>query len=120
LLGVAAAVRRARQPGTAADLRFIAFFVISTAAWIATSANGRYGVLVLLLVGPCLARVVELVGGLRAARIAVPVVLAAQVTACAIMSPPRWHIAESWTREWFPFHVPERARQEPVLYLTIE
>jgi hypothetical protein len=111
-LGVLAARRRAFP-----DARFVAFFLIAMGAWIATSGNGRYGMLVLLLVGPCLALALERTGGMRVARIALPVVLVAQVTAIAMISPPRWFMAERWSREWFPFHAPERP---PALYLTME
>lgn len=111
-LGVLAARRRAFP-----DARFVAFFLIAMGAWIATSGNGRYGMLVLLLVGPCLALALERAGGVRVARIALPVVLVAQVTAIAMISPPRWFMAERWSREWFPFHAPERP---PALYLTME
>lgn len=115
-----ALLRRGRVGAAAHDARFIAFFLISTAAWIATSGNARYGLLVLLLVGPCIVRVADLAAGARAARIAVVVLLAAQVTAVALISPLRWFVAESWTPRWFPVVVPERALREPVLYLTME
>jgi hypothetical protein len=119
-LAARALARRGRLTASEADLRFIAFVLISLAAWIATSGNARYGLLVLLLAGPCVARVADLAMGARAARVAVAVVLFAQVVACAMISPLRWFVSESWTREWFPFEVPERARREPVLYLTME
>ena len=114
-LGIAAARRR-----DVPDVRFIAFFLIAAGAWIATSGNGRYGMFVLLLIGPCLARTLELAGGLRFARIALPVVLVAQLAAMTMNSHSRWFLAESWSREWFPFVVPERAQREPALYLTME
>jgi hypothetical protein len=113
-------VRRRAVPFTGNDARFLSFFLLALAAWIWTSGNARYGLLVLLLVGPCLARVVDAAAGARAARVVLAVVLVAQVTACAMISPPRWFIAERWSREWFPFAVPERAKREPVLYLTME
>ena len=99
------------------DMRFLAFFLIAMSAWIATSGNGRYGMLILLLLGPALAHALQAGAGERVARIALPVVLVAQVTAMAMISPPRWFMAESWTSQWFPFVVPERA---PALYLTME
>lgn len=114
-LGVMVARRR-----DVPDVRFIAFFLLSTAAWIATSGNGRYGMFVLLLIGPCVARTAELAGGMRFARIALPVVLVAQLGAMTMNSHSRWFLAESWSREWFPFVVPERAQREPALYLTME
>lgn len=119
-LALVAMVRRGRALLGMHDARFLAFVLIASLAWIWTSGNARYGMLVLLLVGPCLARVVELAAGMHVARIVVPVVLVAQVVACAMISPLRWGIAERWTREWFPFAVPERAQREPALYLTLE
>jgi hypothetical protein len=105
---------------TNTDIRFVSFFLIAMVAWIWTSGNARYGMLLLLLVGPCFARVVDAAGGASAARIVLAVALVAQVAAVAMISPPRWFIAERWSREWFPFVVPERATREPVLYLTME
>jgi hypothetical protein len=76
--------------------------------------------IVLLLAGVCLARVVErlLPGG--AARTALAVLLAVQLTAMVVASPPRWFVAERWSWHWLPYAVPERAVREPALYLTVE
>ncbi len=104
----------------AADARFLAFFLLSLSFWIATSANGRYGLLVLLLAGPCAARLAERALAARAARGALLVLIAAQSAACAMISPARWFVAERWSRQWLPFEVPERARRQPALYLTVE
>lgn len=108
-----AAARRRHVP----DVRFLAFFLIAMGVWIATSGNGRYGMLILLVLGPVLAHALQAAVGERAARMALPVVLVAQVTAIAMISPPRWFMAESWTSQWFPFVVPERG---PALYFTME
>jgi hypothetical protein len=104
----------------AGDARFFAFFLAAAAAWIWTSGNGRYGLLVLLLAGPCAARLADRALPMRAARGALLVVLAAQVTVMVMNSPPRWFLAERWSREWFPFVVPERALAQPAVYLTVE
>jgi hypothetical protein len=32
----------------------------------------------------------------------------------------RWFIAEPWSTRWLPYEVPERARREPALYLSVE
>jgi len=103
-----------------ADRGLLAFFTTALALWLATSANGRYGMLVLLLIGPCLARLVDHVLPLKAARGALLVLLAVQVTACVLVSPTRWFLAERWSRTWFPLAVPEQAQSEPALYLTVE
>ncbi len=111
-------VRRGALQGV--DWRVLGFFVAALALWLATSANARYGLVVLLLAGVCLARVVERVLPGRAARIALGVLLAVQLGITFIASPPRWFLAETWSRHWFPYAVPERALREPALYLTVE
>ena len=119
-LAGAAAVRRRLPEIASADTRFFLFFFVSMAAWIWTSGNARYGILLLLLVGPCVARALDAAGGARAARLGLAVMLVVQLTACLMVSPPRWFITERWTGAWLPFAAPERARSEPALYLTIE
>ena len=124
-LALAGLRRAARVPAggaalSRADLRIFGFFLLCLAAWIATSANARYGLFVLLLAGPCLARAVEALMPLRYTLLGLALLLAAQIAACASSSPPRWFIAEQWSRDWFAFAAPERARAAPALYLTIE
>jgi hypothetical protein len=103
-----------------ADWRLLGFFAASYVVWLATSANGRYGLLVLLLAGVCLARLVERLLPLGAARIVLAVLLIAQVAGGAMVSAPRWFIADRWSRQWLPFVPAERALREPALYLTVE
>ena len=88
--------------------------------WLATSANGRYGMVVLLLAGVCLAYLAERLLPLRVARIALGVLLALQLVTSIVAAPPRWFIAEPWSKRWFPYEAPERALREPALYLTLE
>ena len=102
------------------DWRVLVFFVAALALWLATSANARYGLVVLLLAGLCLARIVERLLSMRAARVLLGVLLVTQVGIAFIASPPRWFLAETWSRHWFPYVVPERALREPALYLTVE
>jgi len=102
------------------DWRLLGFFAVAYVLWLATSANGRYGMLLLLLAGVCLARIAAEVLPLRIARIALGVLLLAQVAACVVAAHPRWFIAEPWSKRWFPYEVPERALREPALYLTLE
>jgi hypothetical protein len=102
------------------DWRVLGFFAAALVLWLVTSANGRYGLVVLLLAGLCLARLAERLLPLPAARIALGVLLVAQVAACAMVSAPRWFIAERWSVHWLPFVPAERAKREPALYLTVE
>src|SRR5204862_272378 len=88
-------------------------FAAARALWLASSANGRYGMVVLLLAGVCLARVVERLLPSHAARVTLAVLLAVQVGISVIASPPRWFISDEWSRRWFPFEVPQRALRDP-------
>jgi hypothetical protein len=102
------------------DWRVLAFFAAGSVLWLASSANGRYGMIVLLLAGVCLARITErlLPGG--AARVALGVLLIVQLVTSVVAAPTRWFIAESWSRHWLPYEVPQRALLEPALYITVE
>ena len=122
--GFVVLLARRRLPATGAllgaDWRVLAFFAFALALWLAGSANGRYGMIVLLLAGVCVARVVERLLPPRTARVALAVLLVVQVAMTFIASPTRWFLAERWSRHWLPYVVPERALREPALYLTVE
>jgi Glycosyltransferase family 87 len=125
LLAVALpAAARLRAPGEARlgprDAGFFAFFLLALAAWIATSANGRYGLLVLLLAGPCAVRLADRALAPRWVRVALGVLLVLQAAVCVTNSPARWSSVERWSRHWFSYVVPKVALERPVLYLTVE
>lgn len=112
-----------RDPARAlgvSDWRLFAFFAASLIVWVATSANARYGMPVLLLAGVCLARVVEVRLRAPSARVLLGVLLAVQLAMCVMAAPSRWFIAAPWSRHWLPFDVPEQAKHEPALYVTVE
>jgi len=121
-LAVVALRRGTSTAGTLRDTdwRVFAFFACSLALWLASSANGRYGMVVLLLAGVCLARVAERLLPARAARLSLAVLLLVQLGTTFLASPTRWFLAERWSRHWFPYAVPERALREPALYLMVE
>jgi len=110
----------ARGAFVGADWRVLAFFGFALTLWLAGSANGRYGMVVLLLVGVCVARAVELLLPPGLARIALAVLVIVQFAMTFIASPTRWFVAERWSAHWLPYVVPERAQREPALYLTVE
>jgi len=114
--------RNAPPPGALRgdDWRLLAFFTASLMLWLVSSANGRYGLIVLLLAGVCLARITErlLPGG--AARVTLGVLLVAQLATSIVAAPSRWFIAEPWSRHWLPYEVPQRALLERALYITVE
>jgi hypothetical protein len=102
------------------DWRTFAFFGVAFALWLASSANARYGLLVLVLAGVCLARLVERALPPISARIVLVLLLVLQVGMTVIASPARWFIAEPWSKRWLAYDVPQRALRERALYLTVE
>ena len=102
------------------DWRVLAFFAASLVLWLASSANARYGLIVLLIAGVALARIAERLLPAGIARTALAVLLVVQLGTSVMASPPRWFIAEPWSLRWLPYDVPERALREPALYVTVE
>jgi len=102
------------------DWRVLAFFATSLMLWLASSANGRYGLIVLLISGIALARITERLLPTGVARVGLAVLLVVQFGMSVVASPPRWFIAEPWSWRWLPYDVPERALREPALYITVE
>lgn len=100
--------------------RVLAFFGGALALWLVSSANARYGMIVLLLAGVCLAWFVQLLLPTRTARVVLALLLVVQVGISIVASPPRWFISAEWSGRWLPYEVPERAAREPALYLTVE
>src|SRR6185503_8013704 len=96
---LAAAARRAPAAAAlrGADLRLLAFLSAGAVLWIATSANGRYGLIVLLLCGLALARLLERLLPRRAARVVLAVLLVVQLGTSLLASPSRWFLAEPWS-----------------------
>ena len=112
--------RAGARPFGEVDWRVLGFFAAALVLWLATSANGRYGMIVLLLAGVCLARLVERLLPLGAARIVLAVLLALQLAMITFVAPPRWFVIEPWSTRWLPYEAPERALREPALYLSLE
>jgi hypothetical protein len=101
------------------DWRVVAFFAAGLVLWLATSANARYGMVLLLLAGVVFARLAERLLAPGIARVVIAVLLAVQLGMLVLASPSRW-FAEPWSRQWLPYAVPERGLREPALYLTVE
>lgn len=121
LLAAALPLARRRECAlTATEWRVVAFLAIAWVLWVATSANARYGMIVLLLAGLVLARLAERLLPGRIARIVLGVLLALQLVTSIVASPARWFIAEPWSTRWLPYEVPERAQREPALYVSVE
>jgi hypothetical protein len=114
------AVPFARRRFQALDWRLLGFLVLGWLLWLATSANARYGLPLLLLAGLALARLAEGLLPLRMARVALGVLLAVQAVVLVVAAPPRWFLSEPWSARWLPYEPPERALREPALYLSTE
>lgn len=114
--------RKGRQENSLreTDWRLLAFFAAGSLLWLASSANARYGMAVLLLAGIALARLAERLLPAHIARITLGVLLAVQVGTSVLASPARWFLAEPWSKRWLPYDAPERALREPALYLSLE
>ncbi|HJT60531.1 MAG TPA: hypothetical protein VJ797_02540 [Burkholderiales bacterium] len=121
-LAVLAARRSARVAAAlrGPGWRVLAFFVCALALWLVSSANARYGMIVLLLAGVCLAWFIQLLLPARAARVVLALLLVVQVGISIVASPPRWFSSAQWSGRWLPYEVPERAEREPALYLSVE
>ncbi len=121
-LAAARAMRKLPAPGAlrAADWRVLGFFAAALALWLLTSANGRYGLVVLLLAGVCLARIGERLLPPPTARIVLASLLALQLGMTVVASPARWFVAEPWSSRWLAYDVPQRALRDPALYLTLK
>lgn len=103
-----------------ADWRILAFFAGAWILWSATSANARYGMVLLLAAGVVLARLGERLLPARTARVALLALLVVQGTMAIIASPTRWYIADPWSTRWLAYDVPEAAQRQPALYLSVE
>jgi len=104
----------------ALDCRLFGFLAIAVMLWLSSSANARYGLPVLMVAGVVLARLVERLLPMRAARTTLVVIIALQVAVSIVAAPARWFLAEPWSTRWLPYEAPERARREPALYLSVE
>jgi hypothetical protein len=100
--------------------RLMTFLALGWLLWLATSANARYGLVLLLLAGLALARLTERLLPPRGARLALGVLLAVQAAVLVVATPPRWFLSEPWSSRWLPYEPPERALREPALYLSAE
>jgi hypothetical protein len=94
-------------------------FLGSCALWIATTSNGRYGLPVLLLVGPLLALTLRaLIAKWQYALAACFLIVTLQAINLGFAGSQRWDVT-GWTDSWFSVSVPERLKQEPYSYISL-
>jgi hypothetical protein len=102
------------------EVKIVWLFVgFSTFFWLATSANGRYGTPLLLLIGPLLVWTLSrLTDKLRVINYALLLVLSIQIMQQSHAWPPRWDTTD-WTPTWYAPQIPDRFRTTPFGYLSV-
>lgn len=94
------------------------FFVVALVAWLVTSANGRYAIPLLLLLGPLTYLAASTFVTEGGARIVVLLLALLQAAHVANAGNPRW-APQAWTSSWLPAEVPESVRSTPALYVLV-
>ena len=94
------------------------FFVCAYVLWIYTSGNGRYGIVVSLLVGPMVVLWASVLFRKRASVLAFLAVLTVLQIVHLQHGDYRWAKGH-WTSRWYDETVPQELIQRPYLYLSI-
>jgi hypothetical protein len=98
-------------------MALICFFVVSLGLWLASSANGRYGLPVFLLVGPLLVWAVYWALTVRVAVLVTCVIIVFQIIHMANGPNPRW-TPVPWKTHWLDLVLPPVLKEQPSLYLS--
>ncbi|MDE2437654.1 MAG: hypothetical protein KGM49_15475, partial [Sphingomonadales bacterium] len=94
------------------------YFLSALALWFATSANGRYALPLLFLLGPfCYVAATRLLGA-RVGLAACAIVVILQTAHAAIPGNPRWN-PHPWSAEWLPASIPSVLRDKPALFVVV-
>ena len=104
--------------GVAGTALLATFMIVATAAWLATSGNGRYATPLLLLLGPLIFMAARASLGRRAALQVCVVLLLLQGAHGASTGNPRWS-PHPWAARWFAVSVPEELKREPQLFVSL-
>lgn len=95
------------------------YFGTSLTLWLASSGNGRYGLSLLLLIGPLLVSTVYRIFNIPVAMLVTSIILILQIFHMTIGGNPRWG-AVAWKTDWFNnFSPPSSLTQRPYLYLSM-
>ncbi|MCY7327677.1 MAG: hypothetical protein LH618_03925, partial [Saprospiraceae bacterium] len=96
-----------------------AFFACSTGLWLWTTGNGRYGLPILMLVGPLLTLAIyKTTANVKHTTILVSLVLVLQLLHAGSAGNPRW-TSTDWTPLWFKSNMPSRLKDNPHAYLSL-
>lgn len=119
------AYRRVRRSGEATALPpapartfILGFFLVGSLLWLATSANMRYGLPLMLLAGPVCGALLQRFLPLRHALLAVGLALLWQgLQHQVFFKQYRWPSAQ-WAARYFDWEVPQAHLREPATYLS--
>jgi hypothetical protein len=107
-----------KLPTVAARLMWL-FFAFSLVFWLITSANGRYGLPILMLIGPLLVWTLSrLTKNSRVINYLLLLVVGWQALQQYSAWPPRWDTTD-WTPTWYAPQIPERFRTKSFGYLSV-
>jgi len=110
--------RRAIKPPAEHNLRLVAFVLVGSLLWLATSANGRYGMPLFLLLGPlCALALVKLLPQ-RYALLLLSFIVALQLSSARWGHVPRWG-SSAWTPQLTSVNIPQDLRDRPMLFLSL-
>ena len=100
------------------EQRLCVLALFATAVWVATSANGRYGIPLFMLLGPTLAVLVLKLAPLRYAVLSLALLAGLQAYAVGLNGVQRWNSSQ-WTPQLLSVDLPESLRRRPHLLLVI-
>lgn len=99
-------------------IALVVFFVSACVSWIATSANGRYGIVVSILCGAVLALTAHLLSTRKNVLVVSLGIFALLQWLHMQNGQLRW-TSEPWTSSWYAVSVPESLTREPYLYISV-
>lgn len=112
------AVARSAVPVAEHNLRLVAFLFIGVLLWLATSANGRYGMPIFLLLGPLCALASVRILPQRYAVLLLLLALSIQFLSASWGKIPRWG-SSNWTPRMTSVDIPRELREHPQLLISL-
>ena len=104
-------------PTTRTQTFFLIYFVTTYYLWVGTSANGRYGIPQLLLIGPAILIALQAISTKSLVRIALLTIFLIQLFMLQNTMKTRWSPA-SWGRHLFDLEIPAQLTANPYLFLS--
>jgi len=109
-----------RHPGQSVPQRqvVLVFFAVSGLLWLATSANGRYGIALFLLGGPVLGFVLSRLLPFRYVLAAIAAVVVWQGLLQWMLFRESRTVSMPWASRYFDWTLPDRYKREPATFLA--